>query len=66
MRDLLADIDRVLAKTQVLGAPLVQNPDVYEPESDLGQRALRIFRRRQEPDYNSTAPPPVVRTQSNN
>lgn len=66
MRDLLADIDRVLARTQVLGASLVQNPDVYEPESDLGQRALRIFRRRQEPDYNSTAPPPVARTHSNN
>lgn len=59
MDAVLADIDSLLHGRQVMGAPLVKQPDVYEPQSDLGQRALRLLQRRQEPDYNSTAPPPV-------
>ncbi|HTM45208.1 MAG TPA: serine/threonine-protein kinase [Polyangiaceae bacterium] len=61
MSELLLDIDRVLSGEAVTGAPLVQEPDRYEPQTDLGQRALRIFTRRQDPNYNSTAPPPVRR-----
>jgi serine/threonine-protein kinase len=61
MGDLLADLERQLAGMTVLGAPLVNVPDRYEPQSELGQRALRIFRRRQEPDYNSSVPPPISR-----
>jgi serine/threonine-protein kinase len=62
MEAVLADLDSILAGGTVVGAPLVKEPDVYEPQSDLGQRALRLLQRRQEPDYNSTAPPPVTRT----
>jgi len=66
MEALLADIDSLLSGSSVNGAPLVKEPDVYEPQSELGQRALRILQRRQEPDYNSTAPPPVTRTNAEN
>jgi serine/threonine-protein kinase len=66
MDAVLADIDNILAGGTVIGAPLVKEPDVYEPQSDLGQRALRMLQRRQEPEYNSTAPPPVRRNADGN
>lgn len=65
MDAVLSDIDSLLAGGPVVGAPVVKEPDVYEPQSDLGQRALRMLQRRQEPDYNSTAPPPVARPNAN-
>jgi hypothetical protein len=44
MDDMLEDLRQLLGRrTQGLGAPLVQSPDVYYPRTDTGQRAWGIL-----------------------
>ena len=44
MDDLLQDLRQLLGrKTEGLGAPLVHEPDLYQPRTDTGLRALGML-----------------------